>query len=437
MVETGIPPVANARADCRDFGALVQNGRVHSDVYTSDEVFRLELRNIFHRSWLYVGHESEIPNRGDFRVRTMGTQPVIIVRGHDGKVRVLVNRCRHRGTIVCETEQGCTEFFRCWYHGWIYDTTGRLVHATGPEAYGDFRLEDHGLTPVPKVDTYREFVFASIDPNVCSLRKHLGLAAAMIDVMIDASPSGKLVVDGGCYKTVYKGNWKLIGMDGYHPSFTHASVMEARKRKDEGEAHEEYRIESWDDRSEAVTRDLGNGHSMLDMREYRLRRSEAYLGEVSRMPGGPEYIQAMRQAYGKDRGDMLVVLAGDPHLGIFPNLQLINDQIRLINPLAAGKTETIMFAARLEGVGSAMNEARLRSHEFFYGPAGAGSPDDTEMFERIQRGLMGTVDPWVDLSRGLHREVVDADGSIVGRISDEVPQRAQLKRWRELMASRA
>jgi hypothetical protein len=174
---------------------------------------------------------------------------------------------------------------------------------------------------------------------------------------------------------------------------------------------------------------------MLDMRAYRLRRSGQYLEEVARMPGGDEYIRSMRNAYGQERGDMLVVLAGDPHVGIFPNLQLINDQIRLINPLAADKTETIMFAARLEGVSSAMNEARLRSHEFFYGPAGAGSPDDTEMFERIQRGLRGTVDPWINLSRGLHREQVDADGSIVGRISDEVPQRAQLKRWRELMAS--
>src|ERR1043166_4548809 len=197
--------------------ALVQDGRVHSDIYTSERVFQLELERIFHRCWLYIGHESEIPRPGDFRARTMGTQPVIMVRGHDDKVRLLVNRCRHRGTIVCETEAGCTDAFRCWYHGWIYDNTGRLVHVTGPEAYGDgFRTEDFGLTAVPRVEIYRQFVFASLDPKAPPLRDHLGLAAAMIDVMVDASPEGQVIVDGGCYKTFYKGNWKLIGMDGYH-----------------------------------------------------------------------------------------------------------------------------------------------------------------------------------------------------------------------------
>jgi phenylpropionate dioxygenase-like ring-hydroxylating dioxygenase large terminal subunit len=420
----------------RDVLQLVENGRVHSDVYTSEEIFRLEIEHIFHRSWLYIGHESEIPNAGDYRLRTMGTQPVIMVRGHDGVVRVLVNRCRHRGATVCQTEQGRVDRFRCAYHGWTYETTGKLAHVTGPEGYGpEFRTEDFGLTPLPHVDQYRSFVFASLAPAAPSLRDHLGLAATMMDFAVDASPVGELLVDGGVYKTVYNGNWKFVGMDGYHPNFTHASVMAARRQKKAvGKRHEEYRYESFDDRSEAVTRDLGNGHATLDMRAFRAARIDEFLDEMRKRPGGDEYVAAMRAAYGEERGDLLVAMAGDPHLGVFPNLQLINDQIRLIRPIAADKTEVLMFAVRLQGVSKAINEARVRSQEFFFGPAGAGSPDDTEMFERLQRGMMAKVEPWVDLSRGLGRERVDVDGSVVGRISDEVPQRAQMKRWRALMA---
>jgi phenylpropionate dioxygenase-like ring-hydroxylating dioxygenase large terminal subunit len=415
---------------------LVEKGRVHSDVYTSDEIFELEIQNIFHRCWLYIGHESEIPNPGDYRLRTMGRQPVIMVRGHDGVVRVFANRCRHRGATVCQAEAGTLDRFRCAYHGWTYETTGALAHVTGPEAYGqDFRKEDFGLTPIPRMDDYRGFVFASLDRAAPPLLDHLGLAAALMDFTVDASPVGKICVDAGVYKTVYRGNWKFVGMDGYHPNSTHASVMSARRqRKAVGKAHEEFRYESFDDRSEAVTRDLGNGHATLDMRAFRAVRVAQFLDDVRKIGGGEQYIAAMRAAYGEDRGDLLIAMAGDPHLGVYPNLQLINDQVRLIRPIAADKTEVLMFAVRLKGVSDAINEARIRGQEFFFGPAGAGSPDDTEMFERLQRGMQAKVEPWVDISRGIERERVDEDGSIVGRISDEVPQRAQMKRWRALMA---
>jgi phenylpropionate dioxygenase-like ring-hydroxylating dioxygenase large terminal subunit len=416
---------------------LVENGRVHSDVYTSEEIFKLEIEHIFHRSWLYIGHESEIPDPGDYRLRTMGVQPVVMVRGRDGVVRVFANRCRHRGATLCQAEAGKLDRFRCAYHGWTYETSGELAHVTGPEGYGaEFRKENYGLTPIPRMDSYRRFVFASLDPAAPPLRDHLGLAAALMDFTIDASPVGELLVNAGVYKTTYRGNWKFVGMDGYHPNFAHASVMTARRqRKVAGKPHEEFRYESFDDRSEAVTRDLGNGHATLDMRAFRSHRIDEFLADVRRLPGGDEYIAAMRAAYGDERGNLLIAMAGDPHLGVFPNLQLINDQIRLIRPIAADRTEVLMFAVRLKGASAAINEARIRGQEFFFGPAGAGSPDDTEMFERLQLGMQAKVEPWVDISRGLGREHVDPDGSIVGRISDEVPQRAQMKRWRELMTA--
>jgi phenylpropionate dioxygenase-like ring-hydroxylating dioxygenase large terminal subunit len=417
--------------------ALVDKGRVHSDVYTSQAIFEREIERIFHRCWLYVGHEAEVPGHGDYRLRTLGTQPVILVRGHDDIVRVFANRCRHRGAARCQADQGRVERFRCAYHGWSYATSGELAHLPGSEAYGaGFRKENYDLTPVPRVESYRGFVFASLDPRATPLREHLGLAAAMIDYTVDASPVGELLLDGGVFRTTYNGNWKFVGMDGYHPNVTHASVMSTRRQKqDQGKRHEEYRYESFDDRSEAVTRDLGHGHASLDMQAFRARRVEQFLADVRKLSGGEDYIEAMRAAHGKERGELLVAMAGDPHLGVFPNLQLINDQIRLIRPIGPDKTEVLMFAVRLKGVSDAINEARLRGQEYFYGPAGAGSPDDSEMFERLQRGMMARIDPWIDVSRGLERERVDEDGSIVGCITDEVPQRAQLRRWCELMTT--
>ncbi len=154
-----------------------------------------------------------------------------------------------------------------------------------------------------------------------------------MDFTVDASPVGELCVDAGVYKTIYRGNWKFVGMDGYHPNSTHASVMSARRqRKEAGKPHEEFRYESFDDRSEAVTRDLGNGHATLDMRAFRARRITQFLDDVRRIWRREEYIAAMRAAHGEDRGNLLIAMAGDPHLGVFPNLQLINDQIRLIRP---------------------------------------------------------------------------------------------------------
>src|SRR5438552_204935 len=105
------------------------------------------------------------------------------------------------------------ERFRCGYHGWTYDTTGKLVHVPGAEAYGpEFRVEHIGLTPIPRVDRCRGFVFASLDPGAPSLSEHLGRAVELIDYAVDASPVGELQVDGGVYRTTYHGNWKFVGM---------------------------------------------------------------------------------------------------------------------------------------------------------------------------------------------------------------------------------
>ena len=413
--------------------AMVQPGRVHSRLYTDPAIFELELERIFNRVWIYVGHESEIPDAGDYHMRDIGRTPVLFARGSDGQVRVLVNRCRHRGALVCETESGNVANFKCWYHGWTFDTTGALTVVTGADAYGaDFDKAAMGLSSVPRVASYRGFVFGSLAAEGESLTTYLGRAADMIDLMVDASPTGELFADGGTHKTEYNGNWKLIGMDGYHPHYTHASVMAAIHRKPDAGIGATHREDPFLDKARTRTRGFDHGHAMLDFREHRIHQYEMNSSHLRKFPGGDAYIDAMHAKHG-DAARLLVSLAGDPHLGVFPNMQLIHNQIRIITPLAANRTRVTMTAVRLGGVSDAINTLRLRQHESFYGPAGAGSPDDAEIFERVQRGMQAEVDPWLEISRGLHREQVDSDGSTVGLISDEVPQRAIMRYWRDLM----
>jgi len=107
---------------------LVRDQEVHRDVYVSEEVFQLEMAHMFPNSWVYVGHDSQVPNAGDYYGNTIGTQPVLMVRHTDGTVKVLHNRCPHNGTrITSETCGNAGKFFRCPYHAWSFKTDGSLL----------------------------------------------------------------------------------------------------------------------------------------------------------------------------------------------------------------------------------------------------------------------------------------------------------------------
>ena len=413
---------------------MVTDRRVHSAVYTDPVIFELELKNIFYRTWVYIGHESEVPKKGDFRLRTIGRQPAIMVRGKDGAVNVMMNRCLHRGAVVAEVESGNTKFFRCWYHGWTYDTNGKLVQVTADEGYEPgFCEKKGGLARPAKVDNYRGFYFASLSDDVPPLNEHLGQAADLLNYLIDASPTGKIRLDAGVNKTVYNGNWKLVGMDGYHVNYVHASVVEGWNDNSDSGIAAMHKNDPFADTALTRTRDLGHGHVLLDFREHRMAAIDKYLDFLRGSKGGAEYVGAMIEAYGEEQAKKNLSLAGDPHLGVYPNLQVIGNQVRIMNPISPDETEILMFPVMFDGVPDELNTLRLRQHESFYGPSSAGSPDDAEIFERAQHGMRAVVNPWIDISRGLHREEVDADGTRVGKISDETTQRGQMREWSRLM----
>jgi phenylpropionate dioxygenase-like ring-hydroxylating dioxygenase large terminal subunit len=414
-----------------DYGSLVREGGLHGSVYTDPAIFEDEMHRIFGQGWVYVGHESEIPEPGDYRLTNVGTRPLIFSRDDDGRVHLLFNRCRHRAATVCQGDRGNASFFRCAYHGWTYRNDGRLVGVPYPGGYGsDFRKEEWGLVGPPRVAAYRGFVFASLAADGPSLDDHLGdLVKEQIDLFVDLSPAGQLDCRAGTTRFVYRGNWKLQlenTADGYHINLLHRSLLDVLAARGR-------RIDDMNDEaSPALNVSLGRGHTLMDMRPYNAAKPS--LRDQVLKGGGPEaaYVEAMEKAYGRDRAKELIT-AGGTHLAVWPNLGVLAGMIRRIHPVRVDLTEVILTPALLVGASDSMNEARLRGHEAFFPPAGLGGTDDQEIFERVQVGLQADTEPWLLIARGLDRETRESDGRVTSQVTGETNTRAIFRHWQSVM----
>src|SRR5215471_2473942 len=138
--------------------------RVNRQAFTNQDILTLERERVFAHCWIYAGHESEIPNPGDFRSRRVAGRPVILVRGDDDQVRVLLNTCTHRGAFVCREQAGTTRTFQCPYHAWTFNNCGALVGVPGEDAYSpSFDRKEFALGTPPRVESYRGFVFINFN----------------------------------------------------------------------------------------------------------------------------------------------------------------------------------------------------------------------------------------------------------------------------------
>src|SRR5262249_6168162 len=195
-----------------DLTQFIRPGRVNRRIYTDPAIFELELKHIFATAWIYVGHESQVRQSGDYFSTRIGRKPVVMVRGQDGKVLVIHNQCAHRGAMVVALDQGNTSEFQCCYHGWTYHLDGRLKAVPLQHGYpSDFDPGDPktSMLQVPRVASYRGFVFASEAAEGPSLEEAIGYMTTSLDDLIDRAPDGEIEVAGGVFKHAYDGNWKL------------------------------------------------------------------------------------------------------------------------------------------------------------------------------------------------------------------------------------
>jgi benzoate/toluate 1,2-dioxygenase alpha subunit len=409
-----------------DVEALVREDRVHRRLYTDPGLFELEMERIFERTWVFVGHESEVPEPGDYKTTLLGRQPVILSRHSDGQVYVLLNRCMHRGAVVCRAERGNSGVFRCMYHGWLYNTRGDLVAVPYPGGYGaDFDPAEWGLRRAPRVAAYRGFVFASLAPDGEGLEEYLGRARHYIDLVVDAAPDGTIAVRSGATRYTYPANWKLQLenlLDGYHPNFTHQIAFEIAERR-RGSSGRRANSEG----SGATARTFGRGHGVLHY-------GAVPRGYARTDPEAEAYRRALRERLGPERAEE--VLAADVQLLVFPNLffQPARQHFRVVRPLAVDRTEVLAYPYTLGGAPEGYNRRQVRALAWWASPAAFGQPDDLEAFVRCQQGLQVTSAEWVLFSRGLHRERITPEGEVVGDVTDEVPQRGIYREWKRLMA---
>ena len=237
---------------------VAQRFRVHRSAMTSPEIHRAEVERIFGKSWLYVGHESEIPEPGDFVRRPVGGRPIFMVRGvKTGNVNVFHNTCTHRGALVCRQDSGNSKVFQCFYHAWTFDSEGRLKGVPDRDAYaGGVNFDELGLKRVARAESYRGFVFASFDPDIDDLPTYLAGAKDYIDLVVDGC-GGSVEMARGTNQYSFGANWKLLvenSFDGYHAESTHDTYFK-------------YLVSIGTDLRGGVSGravDLGNGHAVIE-----------------------------------------------------------------------------------------------------------------------------------------------------------------------------
>lgn len=421
--------------------ALVRDTEVHKDCYTSEEVFALEMEQLFASAWIYVGHGSQIPKPGDFYATTVGDQPVVMVRHTDASIKVLYNRCAHKGVQIAPEGCGHTgKFFRCPYHAWTYRTDGRLLSIPLKKGYDNTGFEaceaSQGMVAVGAVEVYRDFVFCRLRPQGIGFAEFFGPSLSTLDNMVERSPEGRLEVAGGVMRYLHRCNWKMLvdnQTDTCHPMVAHESsagtAVKVWQQAPEGtprpmavelfapfvnpyEFFENMGIRVWPN---------GHGHTGV---------SDSIHAAYSPAPG---YWESMVAAYGEERARG--ILGEVRHNTVyFPNLMVKGpiQTLRLFKPLAADRTLVESWTFRLAGAPDLLLERTLMYNRLVNAPTSVVGHDDLEMYERAQQGLASRGSQWVNVGR-LFDPVEKDQGEAVTNGTSEWQMRSQMRAWVRFM----
>jgi phenylpropionate dioxygenase-like ring-hydroxylating dioxygenase large terminal subunit len=429
-----------------DWDELVQENRVHRLIYSDPAIFDAEMRHIFGGTWVYLAHESQIPNANDFITGKLGLRPLIITRDSDGVIRALYNRCTHRGTTLCRWNKGNSRSFQCPYHGWSFLNTGKLRGVPWPDGYGeDMRDSKFNLAQVPRVESYRGFIFGTLNADVPPIEHHLGPIKRPINEWLDRNPGGKVIVCEA-NRLKFRGNWKLAydnSGDGYHVAFSHRSLLETENRfKDQDAAKGMSYYKSAPDEQPMYIQYMGNGHHFKDKRP-NLNKRDGGLWDIESLHPGMEHVAEKLRAKAGARAEALLDLAASEpvNINVFPNLSLLGNHIQVFEPVSFDETNAVWYGTKIEDVDGTIgdeflndvNTLRMRTQEGF---PNFGEVDDLTNFEQIQRGLLCLEDEWIYMHRGLGiagRIRALGDGTIVGPATDELFMREYIKEWKRLM----
>jgi phenylpropionate dioxygenase-like ring-hydroxylating dioxygenase large terminal subunit len=421
--------------------ALVRPDRVHRDLYIDEELFALEQAHFFANTWNYVGHDSQLPKPGDYLRAEVAGQPLIVVRHQDDSVRVLMNRCAHKGSRLVSAPCGNTgRHFRCPYHAWTFRTDGSLLSMPLKEGYEGTALHEcdsaKGLVTVPNVRLHRGFIFVKLNDVGPGFEEYFGDSLSSIDNMADRSPEGRLEIAGGCLRFMHQCNWKLFVEnlnDTMHPMVVHESSAGTAKRMwidKPADAPKPMAIEQFtpfmsdykffDDMGVRV---FDNGHSF----------SGVHFSIHSKYSAIPAYDDAMKARYGEAKTAQILGLARHNTV-YYPNLTIKGaiQSIRVLRPIAVDKTLIESWTFRLVGAPPELLQRTTMYNRLINSPFSVVGHDDLHAYRGIQAGLHASGNDWVSLHRNCSPDEA-AQKDVTAPGTSEISMRNQYRAWARYM----
>ncbi|MFA5631304.1 MAG: aromatic ring-hydroxylating dioxygenase subunit alpha [Porticoccaceae bacterium] len=384
--------------------------RIHRSAYKSEEVFQKEMELIFNKCWLYLGHRTEIPNKGDFVVRNVAGRNLIFQHTRKGEIVAFYNACTHRGAAVCWDKKGNTKVHSCRYHGWVFDTEGKLKSMNTESGYSDDINDDGHLDlPTARIEEYAGLYFVNFNGDkAISLHDYLGdYVRGVLDAIQLQSPSRDMVILPGEHAYSINANYKLLvenSADGYHLGPVHQTYLEFLQERYEGSKDADVHGTMSNYTAKGGAKAVGNGHYILESNVPTGRPVGYWIA-----PWGPEAkkeIEATRARLEKEVGfdQMEYICEMQKNMVIFPNL-VINDilatTIRTIEPTSAGTMKVNAWCLAPREESDLLKSIRLDNFVSFLGPAGFGSPDDGSMLNSAQRAINAAPTEWTELSKEL------------------------------------
>jgi 3-phenylpropionate/trans-cinnamate dioxygenase alpha subunit len=439
----------------------VERGEIDRRIFSDPDIYEAEMELIFGRAWLFMCHESQIPQPGDFFEAPIARDNVLIVRQKDGSIRGLLNTCTHRGNAVCRAEEGNVRNFMCTYHGWTFDLGGKLIGVPGLEDFyhGDLDTSKHGLRQVAQLESYKGFVFATLDPEAPPLTEYLG-ATGRLGIDLLAEKGDDIQVVPGIQKFLIECNWKFTVdnlFDWYHPQLTHISAMVpgvmSQYRAPDPKAERPRTMGM----NQVMTSD-GKELRLPDSPNVALQDQIAVLGEYGHAIAGPTTAARLATPLfdetWRERPEAIAALGPvgkevGGHPNIFPSMWVTTGmQVSLRIPRGPELTEIWWFSFVDRAADEEKQHAAIARSIHVFGPSGLLEQEDGENWAQSTMGTRGLAARRVpqllkmDLARG---RVIKEAG--LARIEGAVSEHAQLwtygawshwmagETWEELKAS--
>ncbi len=425
-----------------DPAALIREDEVHRRVYTDPAVFDMEMDRIFGTAWVYVGHESQIPEAGDYWTTLIGRQSVVMTRDAEGAVHVLYNRCPHKGARLAH--DGCGHvngMFRCPYHAWTFSMDGALKGVPYREGYNDtgFDIKDprFSMKPLPRQASYRGFVFASQDENAVEFEDFIGGIKSSLDNFCDRAPAGEVSVVGGVFRVMQRSNWKIFFEnlnDTGHPIATHESSWDAARQysKDKLDGEMPFTLHIID----------GNGAPpkfWADLDLHAFDHGHSYMTAIFKAPDDPisrAYFDSLAAAQGEERAKKILSISRHNTI-IYPSCSPHTSfqQWRVIRPISVDRTMVEIFTFKLEGAPEELLKRTFVYANVVNSPSSIVMTDDVYVYSECQDGMSSEGGDWISQHRnaGQDQPFDGPDGGEIGVGTSELPIRNQFRAWRNYM----